>query len=87
MPKGILLSHEKEGVCVSCREMNLEPATQCEVTQKEKDNWGILMHKRGIEKNSAGEPVSREGMETQMQRRTCGHSEGGRRWDRLSREP
>ena len=48
MPKGILLSHEKEGVCVSFREMNLEPATQCEVTQKEKDKCGILMHKRGI---------------------------------------
>ena len=46
---GILLSHKKECielVLMMC--MNLEPITQSEVSQKEKDKYHILMHIYGI---------------------------------------
>ena len=32
------------------RWMNLEPITQSEVSQKEKNKYGILTHTRGVEK-------------------------------------
>ena len=42
---GILLSHEKECFeSVLMRWMNLEPIIQSEVSQKEKEKYGILMH-------------------------------------------
>jgi len=47
--KGILLSHKKntfESVLV--RWMNLEPVTQSEVSQKEKNKYHILTHMCGI---------------------------------------
>ena len=46
---GILLSHKKEILAsVLMRWMNLEPITQSEVSQKEKDKYCILTHIYGI---------------------------------------
>ena len=46
---GILLSHKKEHICVSSDELD-EPELiiQSEVSQKEKDKYGILIHIYGI---------------------------------------
>ena len=42
---GILLNHKKNAFqSVLMRWMNLEPITQSEVSQKEKDKYHILMH-------------------------------------------
>ena len=42
---GILLSHKKEHIWVTLmRWMNLEPITQSEVSQKEKDKYCIWNH-------------------------------------------
>ena len=42
---GILLNHKKNAFqSVLMRWMNLEPITQSEVSQKEKDKYPILMH-------------------------------------------
>ena len=42
---GILLSHKKNAFeSVLLRWMNLEPIIQSEVSQKEKDKYGILTH-------------------------------------------
>ena len=42
---GILLGHKKECICISSNEMDdLEPVTQSEVSQKEKDKYRILRH-------------------------------------------
>ena len=46
--------------------MNLEPITQNEVSQKQKNKYCILTQKYGIQKNGSNEPICREGMETQM---------------------
>ena len=46
---GILLSHKKESLWVSSNEVDeLEPITQSEVSQKEKDKYHILTHIYGI---------------------------------------
>ena len=46
---GILLTHKKERFePVLMRWMNLEPITQSEVSQKEKDKYNILTHIYGI---------------------------------------
>ena len=57
---GILLSHKKERIWVSCSEVgvdytdvvgvarNPEPVIQSEVSQKEKDKYHIVMHICGI---------------------------------------
>ena len=37
--------------------MNLEPVTQSEVSQKEKNKYHILMYLYGIQKNGAYEPM------------------------------
>ena len=59
--------------------MNLEPAVQTEVSQKEKNKCRILMHMYGIQKDGADEPIYRAAMEAQTENRGCG---GGRRgWD------
>ena len=42
--------------------MNLEPVTQNEVSQNEKNRYHILMHIYGIQKNGIDEPFCREGM-------------------------
>ena len=42
---GILLSHKKNAFeSVLVKWMNPEPIIQCEVSQKEKDKYHILMH-------------------------------------------
>ena len=46
--------------------MNLEPVTQSEVSQKEKNKYRTLTQVYGIWKNGTDEPICREGMETQM---------------------
>ena len=42
---GILVSHKRNASeSVLMRWMNLEPILQSEISQKEKDKYGILMH-------------------------------------------
>ena len=53
---------------VLMRWMNLEPITQSEVSQKEKDKYHILMHIYGIQKNGTEELIYRVAMEKQTQR-------------------
>ena len=48
--------------------MNLEPITQSEVGQKEKDKYHILTHIYGIQKNGSEEFIHRTAMEKQTQR-------------------
>ena len=50
------------------RWMNLEPIIQCEVSQKEKDKYHILMHIYGIYKNGSEEFIYRAAMEKQTYR-------------------
>ena len=67
MYNGILLSYKRNGFesgLMSC--MNLEPVTQSEVSQKEKDKYCILMHIYGILKGSTNDPTGRAAKETQM---------------------
>ena len=69
-PREYYSAVKKEGFAsVIVRWRNLKPVTQCEVTQKEKDKRGILMHKYGIQKNSTEEPVYREGVEMHVENR------------------
>ena len=46
--------------------INLESVIQCEVSQKEKNKYHILMHMYGILKNCTDEPICREGIELQI---------------------
>ena len=63
---GILLSHKKNAFeSVLMRWMNLEPIIQSEVSQKEKDNYHILMHIYGIYKNGTEEFICRTALEKQ----------------------
>ena len=48
---------------VLMRWTNLEPITQSEVIQKEKDKYHILTHKCGIEDNGTDEFICRAAME------------------------
>ena len=48
---------------VIMRWMNLEPITQSEVSQKEKDRYHILTHIYGIKKNGTEELIYRAAME------------------------
>ena len=57
--------------------MNLEPSVQCEVSQKEKNKYGILMHIYGIQKDSTDDPICKATKETGHKEKTSGHS--GRR--------
>ena len=52
---------------VLMRWMNLEPTTQSEVSQKEKDKYRILMHIHGIQKDGTDEPMYRKATEMQTQ--------------------
>ena len=52
---------------VLMRWMNLEPITQSEVNQKEKDKYCILTHMYGTQKDGIDEPICRAAMETQTQ--------------------
>ena len=50
---------------VLIRWMNLEPITQSEVSQKEKDKYRILTHIYGIQKNGSDECIVRAEIEKQ----------------------
>ena len=45
------------------RWMNLEPITQSEVSQKEKDKYHILKYPRGTLNHDPGEPIHRAARE------------------------
>ena len=47
------------------RWMNLEPITQSEVSQKEKDKYCILTHIYGIQKDATDDPTCGATRETQ----------------------
>ena len=48
------------------RWMKLEPLIQNEVSQKEKHQYGILMHICGIQKDGKDDPICKTAKETQM---------------------
>ena len=48
--------------------MSLEPDTQSEASQKEKDKYRILTHIYGIQKNGTEELIYRAAMEKQTQK-------------------
>ena len=50
------------------RWMNLDPITQSELSQKEKDKYHILMHIYRIQKNGTEEFICRAAMEKHTQR-------------------
>ena len=54
---------------VLMRWMKLEPSIQSEVNQKEKDQYSILMHIYGIQKDGNNEPLCETAKETQIQRK------------------
>ena len=53
---------------VLMRQMNLEPVIQSEVSQKEKDEYHILMHIREIQKDGTKDFICRAPVEKQTQR-------------------
>ena len=63
------------------RWVNLQPTTQSEVSQKEKNKYQILTHIYGIQEDGADEPIFRAAMETQNAENrlvdTVGEGEGG----------
>ena len=70
---------------VLMRWMNPEPIIQSEVSQKEKNNYHILTHIYGIQKDGTDESICRAAMETQTLRTDLcsqlvggGEGEGGR---------
>ena len=50
------------------REMSLEPVIQSEVSQKEKHQYGILMHIYGIQTDGNDDLIYETAKETQMYR-------------------
>ena len=46
--------------------MKLDPGIQNEVTQKEKHQYSILMHKYGIQKDDNDDPIYKAAKETRM---------------------
>ena len=65
---------------VLIRWMKLEPIIQSEVSQKDKDQYSILMHIYGILKDGNYNPICETEKETQMYRTdfgTLGKGEGG----------
>ena len=65
---GILAIKRKEIGSFVVMWMDLESVIQSELSQKEKNKYHILTHICGIQKNGTDEPISRAGIETQMQR-------------------
>ena len=62
--------------------LNLEPITQSEASQKEKDKYCILTHICGIQKDGTDEIICRAPMETEIQAtnlwtRGCGEEGDG----------
>ena len=52
--------------------MKLEPIIQSEVSQKDKDQYSILMHIYGISKDGKDNPICKTEKETQMYRTDFG---------------
>ena len=68
---------------VVMRWMKLEPVMQSEVSHKEKQQYSILMHIYGIQKDGNDNPVCETVKETQRYRTvfwTLGEGEGGMIW-------
>ena len=61
---------------VLMRWMNLEPITQSEVSQKEKDKYCILMHIYGILKDSTNDPTCSSAKEPKMYKNRVSDSTG-----------
>ena len=64
--------------------MKLEPIIQSEVSQKEKQQYSILTHIYGIQKDGNDNAVCETAKETQMYRTvfwTLGEGEGGMIWE------
>ena len=51
---------------VLMRRMNLEPIIQSKASQKEKHQYGILMHIYGIEKDGSNNAICETAKETQI---------------------
>ena len=65
---------------VLMRWMKLEPTIQSEVSQKDKDQYSILTHINGIQKDGNDNPMGKTEKETQMYKTdfwTLGEGEGG----------
>ena len=65
---------------VLTRQMKLEPIIQREVSQKDKDQYSILKHIYGIQKDGNDDPICEIAKETQKYRTdfgTLGEDEGG----------
>ena len=65
---------------VLMRWMKLEPIIQSEVSQKDKDQYSILMHIYGILKGGNDNPICKTEKETDVQNRildSVGEGEGG----------
>ena len=61
------------------RWINLEPITQSEVSQEEKDKYPVLMHIYGIQKDSTDKPICRAARDTDIKNRPAdivGEGEG-----------
>ena len=63
---------------VLMRWMKLEPTTQNEVSQKDKDQYNILTHIYGIKKDGNNNPICQTEKETQMYR-----TDFGTLWDKV----
>ena len=59
------------------RRMILEPVTQSEVSQKEKDKYCILTHIYGIWKKGPEEFTAGQPWRSRHREQTCGHGERG----------
>ena len=70
---------------VLVRWMNLEPITQSEVNEREINKYHMLMHRYGIQKDGADEPVCRAAMETQTQRTDVWTQRGQESMGRMER--
>ena len=61
------------------RWMNLEPITQSEVSQKEKDKYRILTHTYGIQKTGLEEFIYRAAMERHIENKLMDMGRGEER--------
>ena len=59
-------------------QMSLESTIQSEVSQKEKNEYCILMHRYGIQKYGTDEPVCRAGMRPRLREQTVDTAESRR---------
>ena len=65
-------------------QMDLEPVILSEVSKKEEDNYRILMHIYGIQKNDTDEPICRAGIDTDIENGhmdPAGEGWGGTNWE------